>query len=53
MGMDNNMNNLQQQLQGQDLNSLLGNFAMLQMMSGGGDMNAMMGTNNGNNQDNQ
>ena len=51
----NNINNIQQQFQGQDLNSLLGNIAMLQMMSGGGDMNAMMGmgANNENNQDSQ
>ena len=52
MGNDN-MNYLQQQLQGQDLNQFLGNIAMLQMMSGGGDMNTMMGTNNENNQDSQ
>ena len=52
MGNDN-MNNLQQQFQGQDLNQLLGNIAMLQMMSGGGDINAMMGANNENNQDSQ
>ena len=47
------MNNIQQQFQGQDLNQFLGNIAMLQMMSGGGDMNTMMGTNNENNQDSQ
>ena len=52
--------NLNQQLQGQDLQQFLNNFAMLQMMGAsgagfGGDMNAMMGTgvNNENNQDNQ
>lgn len=56
MGGDNM--NLNQQLQGQDLQQFLNNFAMLQMMGSGGtglggDMNTMMGTNNENNQDNQ
>ena len=43
---------LQQNLN-QNQNQNLGNIAMLQMMSGGGDMNTMMGTNNENNQDSQ
>ena len=56
MGNDNM--NLNQQLQGQDMQQLLNNFAMLQMMGAGGtgmggDMNAMMNINNENNQDNQ
>ena len=56
MGNDNM--NPNQQIQGQDLKQFLNNFAMLQMMGAGGtgmggDMNAMMGTNNENNQDNQ
>ena len=53
--------NLNQKLQGQDLQQFLNNFAMLQMMGAnggagfGGDMNAMMGNGvyNQNNQDNQ
>ena len=58
MGNDNM--NLNQQMQGQDLQQILNNVAMLQMMGAGGvglggDMNAnaMMGANNENNQDNQ
>jgi RNA recognition motif-containing protein len=56
MGNDNM--NPNQQMQGQDLQQFLNKFAMLQMMGAGGtgmggDMNAMMGTNNENNQDNQ
>jgi RNA recognition motif-containing protein len=56
MGNDNM--NLNQQMQGQDLQQFLNNVAMLQMMGPGGngmggDMNSMMGTNNENNQDNQ
>ena len=55
MGNDNM--NLNQQFQGQDFQQFLNNYAMLQMMGAGnaglgGDMNAMMGTNNENNQDN-
>jgi len=51
-GNDNNLNNMQ--IPGQDIN-FLNNFAMLQMMNNGefGNMNAMMGTGENNNQDSQ
>ena len=58
--MGNEGINFQQQtqgLQGQDINQLLSNLAMIQMMGGaaglGGDINAMMGANSENNQDSQ
>ena len=51
-GNDNNLNNMQ--MPGQDIN-FLNNLAMLQMMNNGefGNMNAMMGTGENNNQDSQ
>ena len=51
-GNDNNLNNMQ--MPGQDIN-FLNNLAMIQMMNNGefGNMNAMMGTGENNNQDSQ